>query len=414
MTKNQELNTLHVRDATAFVASTRHAVVPGDTLLADFIFFLHPVRVLGTPASRPAWLDWIARCGALLPCTCRRAHHMPSGLLPRLAPCPPRPPHPPAHTPQTAIGHWSEMLFPLFSILRQERSFARPPTQFLLLHLKRAHMMEWVRGAGRRGRRAGHQRRLTDCDLHAGSRAAVASTPTPRCPAAATARRCAPRWPRRWAWAPARTCPPPCSSGRPRRLWTRWVRAGGAGARPGRGEPGAFSVLLPAWRRVPGSHAARSPGLAALPAHPPACPPAPPACPPACRRSGAAGGARARHLGLPGPGAGGEGCAHGGRAHLHGPARRAPVPQDAVRAGALRWGHGYARGLEKGVALHAAQHRGLAVGQFRMWRNAAAAAAAEEEARTPTLAPRALAHPNPRARSTGCRRRRRARRCRAC
>lgn len=45
MTKNQELNTLHVRNATAFVASTRHAVVPGDTLLADFIFFLHPVRL---------------------------------------------------------------------------------------------------------------------------------------------------------------------------------------------------------------------------------------------------------------------------------------------------------------------------------------------------------------------------------
>ncbi len=40
------------------------------------------------------------------------------------------------------------MLFPLFSILRQERSFARPPTQFLQLHLKRCHMMEWVSAAG--------------------------------------------------------------------------------------------------------------------------------------------------------------------------------------------------------------------------------------------------------------------------
>jgi len=37
------------------------------------------------------------------------------------------------------------MLFPLFSILRQERRFARPPTQFVMLHLKRSHMMEWVR-----------------------------------------------------------------------------------------------------------------------------------------------------------------------------------------------------------------------------------------------------------------------------
>ena len=57
----------------------------------------------------------------------------------------PPPPPPPPPPPQTAIGHWSEMLFPLFSILRQERNFSRPPTQFLLLHLKRCHVMEWVR-----------------------------------------------------------------------------------------------------------------------------------------------------------------------------------------------------------------------------------------------------------------------------
>ena len=37
------------------------------------------------------------------------------------------------------------MLFPLFSMLRLERAFARPPTQFVLLHLKRAHLMEWAR-----------------------------------------------------------------------------------------------------------------------------------------------------------------------------------------------------------------------------------------------------------------------------
>lgn len=46
---------------------------------------------------------------------------------------------------QTAIGHWSEMLNPLFSILRLEPSFARPATQFVLLHLKKTHLMEWVR-----------------------------------------------------------------------------------------------------------------------------------------------------------------------------------------------------------------------------------------------------------------------------
>lgn len=46
---------------------------------------------------------------------------------------------------QTAIGHWSEMLFPLFSILRLEPTFARPPDQLVLLHLKKIHLMEWVR-----------------------------------------------------------------------------------------------------------------------------------------------------------------------------------------------------------------------------------------------------------------------------
>lgn len=46
---------------------------------------------------------------------------------------------------QTAIGHWSEMMFPLFSILRLEPAFKRPPKQFMLLHLKRVHLMEWAR-----------------------------------------------------------------------------------------------------------------------------------------------------------------------------------------------------------------------------------------------------------------------------
>ncbi|KAL4450135.1 hypothetical protein ABPG77_010804 [Micractinium sp. CCAP 211/92] len=87
LTRNMELNIMHVANASDFLASTQHALVAGDTLVFDFVFFLHP----------------------------------------------------------TAIGHWSEMLFPLFSILRQERKFARPPTQFMQLHLKRAHMMEWVR-----------------------------------------------------------------------------------------------------------------------------------------------------------------------------------------------------------------------------------------------------------------------------
>lgn len=87
MTRNQELNVLHVHSAEEFAASTNARVVKGDTLLFDFVFFLHP----------------------------------------------------------TAIGHWCEMLFPLYSILRKEASFSRPPSQVVLLHLKRSHLLEWVR-----------------------------------------------------------------------------------------------------------------------------------------------------------------------------------------------------------------------------------------------------------------------------
>ena len=74
-------------------------------------------------------------------------------------------------TPQTAIGHWSEMLFPLFSILRQERGFARPPTQFVQLHLKRAHMMEWVRATLATALGVGPQRDLPPIMWQVGGRA---------------------------------------------------------------------------------------------------------------------------------------------------------------------------------------------------------------------------------------------------
>lgn len=36
-------------------------------------------------------------------------------------------------------------MFPLFSILRREPDFSTPPSTFVLLHLKRVHLMEWVR-----------------------------------------------------------------------------------------------------------------------------------------------------------------------------------------------------------------------------------------------------------------------------
>ena len=41
---------------------------------------------------------------------------------------------------QTAIGHWGEMMFPLFSILKREPQFQWPPAQFVLLHLKKVRL----------------------------------------------------------------------------------------------------------------------------------------------------------------------------------------------------------------------------------------------------------------------------------
>ena len=49
---------------------------------------------------------------------------------------------------QTAIGHWLEHLMPLVSSLREEvESFQSPPSNIVLLHLKRTHVMPWVRTA---------------------------------------------------------------------------------------------------------------------------------------------------------------------------------------------------------------------------------------------------------------------------
>ena len=43
MTRNQDLNVIHVANASAFAASVSGRVVPGDSLIFDFIYFLHPV-----------------------------------------------------------------------------------------------------------------------------------------------------------------------------------------------------------------------------------------------------------------------------------------------------------------------------------------------------------------------------------
>ena len=43
MTRNQDLNVLHVDNAPAFVDNLEWRVVTNDTLLFDFVYFLHPV-----------------------------------------------------------------------------------------------------------------------------------------------------------------------------------------------------------------------------------------------------------------------------------------------------------------------------------------------------------------------------------
>ncbi|EIE21972.1 hypothetical protein COCSUDRAFT_66769 [Coccomyxa subellipsoidea C-169] len=46
MTRNQDLNILHVDNATAFVDNLQWRMVTNDTLLFDFVYFLHPVHLL--------------------------------------------------------------------------------------------------------------------------------------------------------------------------------------------------------------------------------------------------------------------------------------------------------------------------------------------------------------------------------
>lgn len=43
MTRNQDLNVLHLDNATAFANNLQWRVVTKDTLLFDFVYFLHPV-----------------------------------------------------------------------------------------------------------------------------------------------------------------------------------------------------------------------------------------------------------------------------------------------------------------------------------------------------------------------------------
>ena len=127
---------MHVANASAFLGSTRHAVVPGDTLLFDFVFFLHPVRCVrvwgvgggggvgggrgGGAVGGGAVGGWPRhRLLQLLPASpapssAHRSGGLPDPAAPReqqrhpLKPCPPSPPSvpPPLYPSPAADRHW--------------------------------------------------------------------------------------------------------------------------------------------------------------------------------------------------------------------------------------------------------------------------------------------------------------------
>lgn len=86
MTHNHALQALHVKSARSFAGNTRHVRVPGNSIFLDFVYFLHP----------------------------------------------------------TAIGHWPELLFPLFSVLQTSHADFQPD-RVVVASLKKDHLFEWAR-----------------------------------------------------------------------------------------------------------------------------------------------------------------------------------------------------------------------------------------------------------------------------
>ena len=70
MTRNQDLNVLHVDDAAAFVDGLTWRVITGDTLLFDFVYFLHPVRIptILVAKSEASMRASQMHCGTHAPC----------------------------------------------------------------------------------------------------------------------------------------------------------------------------------------------------------------------------------------------------------------------------------------------------------------------------------------------------------
>ena len=100
LTRNQDLNIMHVSNATDFLRSTQHHLVAGDTLVFGFIFFLHPVSAACACCLNAGRLP----CVACLMCLGHR-------LCPALrhyARLPEAPPPPPPHSPAPAADrHWA-------------------------------------------------------------------------------------------------------------------------------------------------------------------------------------------------------------------------------------------------------------------------------------------------------------------
>jgi hypothetical protein len=45
ISRNQQISCIHVKNATAWVANTKHKIVRRDTLLFDYIYFVHPTAI---------------------------------------------------------------------------------------------------------------------------------------------------------------------------------------------------------------------------------------------------------------------------------------------------------------------------------------------------------------------------------
>jgi hypothetical protein len=138
ISRNQQITCLHVKNATAWVANVKHQIVRKDTLLFDYIYFLHPTaighwcalaihKLHDTDVSEAACLH-TAKCNKIcsaVPGTCKATVE----FIKQLSVIP--------------ICRM-EMMFPLYSILKSS-TFEVPDVNLIMLHLKRAHLIEWAR-----------------------------------------------------------------------------------------------------------------------------------------------------------------------------------------------------------------------------------------------------------------------------